>query len=133
VDGDQQGDGRLSRRLLLLVVVVSVVPRGGRGAKARVLAGAGTVGVTERWVIGPAWTTAAGDDNLRAAMVHGPPIPSDLAVVRADVYDKGMRALNVAEWGEDGACPACHGFFAKRPHDEDCVIDRALKAWKESP
>jgi hypothetical protein len=47
VDGDQQGDGRLSRRLLLLVVVVSVVSGGGRGAEARVSAGAGTVGVTE--------------------------------------------------------------------------------------
>jgi hypothetical protein len=48
VDGDQQGDGRLSRRLLLLVVVVSVVPGGGRGAEAGVSPGAGTVGVRRR-------------------------------------------------------------------------------------
>jgi hypothetical protein len=60
VDGDQQGDGRLSRRLLLLVVVVSVVSSGGRGAEAGVSAGAGTVGVTEtfagkRWRVSFAW------------------------------------------------------------------------------
>jgi hypothetical protein len=75
----------------------------------------------------PAWTL--GNWGARTTVINGPEIPRGEAVdvVRADIYQRVVEALWVAQWGRDGRCPVCSGFKDVEPHEPDCEVAFALR------